>query len=176
VSSAYASGVVARGKVDGGAVVAEASGYLDAAIKASPAKAVELLSEKATMLKDAGRIDDARAALKQAEDEYARQHGTAPASASATPAATGATSAASAPVSVTLTNACKKSASVGNGADAQSVQPSSLAPGVPTTASFAVGDTVWLFDSAGKPIARTKLGAKTKSVKVAKSCRAIVAR
>jgi hypothetical protein len=79
-------------------------------------------------------------------------------------------------VSVTLTNACKKSVSVGNGADAQSVQPSSLAPGVPTTASFAVGDTVWLFDSAGKPIARTKLGAKTKSVKVAKSCRAIVAR
>ena len=90
--------------------------------------------------------------------------------------APGAAAASPSTVSITLTNTCKQSVSVGNGADAQSVTPSSLPSEVPQVVQFAVGETVWLFDRDGKPIARTKLGAKTKTVEVAKSCKALVAR
>jgi hypothetical protein len=182
VDQAFQSGTPGRGKVDGGALVAEATGYIDAALKVSADHAAQLLAMKAVMLKDAGRIDEAKAVAKQAEDVYASAHGAKaapppPTSQGGTSApATGAGSAAGASVSVTVSSKCAKLVALGAGATAADATPSELSPGAESTQTFAPGDVVWLFDKSGKAVGHAKVRPTTKTLTVGKSCKSVVAR
>jgi hypothetical protein len=175
--NAFVSGTVARGKIDGAALVTEASGYIEAAMKgATPDQTVQLLTVKAVLLKDAGRVDDARAVAKQAEAAYAAAHGAKPAPAAAAAPEAPATAAAAPTVTVRITSLCAKSVSIATGATAAGAPASILPPETPWTKDLAPGDSVWLLGKNGKSIAHARVGATTKTVHVDKSCRGVVAR